>query len=273
MSGQQQLIGRLYRLGRAAIGPLYANFLEAILGGFVTITTLSIAYIPLYVRMQTVPSDPFLGYPVTTFMIGAFIVRVAANGARKLLPDRERRRSIEKRKVTTSKVLADLTAVCCERPAKGAEDPYAQLLARQAVLEAVLSHAAQQLRDRYPGTLTANLLLRRGDEFVVVARAGAVERHLGNTYKMADLFCKDALKREEAVSLGDLRHYNRAASEKKKYRDILAVPLLSTPDHLGVVTIDSERCHVFGGRETQISLGLSPYIALLKLSIQLNGGK
>jgi len=234
---------------------------EAALASVGTGAALLVGLIQFWVKLPSpVPVLPVVPIPVTWAIVVLFLMRFTAGKIQAALPNKERSEGIRERKGIATLAVNNLTDLWT---APTNEKVHALIRTRENILTAMALHAAYQIRDRYPGHVTANLLLVEGDRLRVVARGRGNDRPIDVTYQQHTMFCAKAIVERRTVSCG-----NRKAPSKP-YRDILAVPLLGEDGSpaIGVVTVDAANSHVFGGREAKITLGLSPYIALLKMTL------
>jgi hypothetical protein len=219
---------------------------------------------PLWFRLAGLPS--IVGVPAWQIATVIIVLRYGTEWTQKITSDRERRNDVVRRKRVTARALDDLAAGCRNA------DRFSLFVIEQGILQAVVLHAMRQLAIKTAGTVTANLLVVDGPEyFNVVARYGDTARSFPQRYHRSELFCTRALDERKTVSVGDVRFWYPKA-RATEYRDILAIPVLGVggkPPDFGVVTVDSTAQYIFSGKQEMLSVGLSPYIELLKLCLVL----
>jgi hypothetical protein len=139
-------------------------------------------------------------------------------------------------------------------------------LFQQEVLQLIASYVRGYRADMHGREVFTNLVVIDGEEMVVLAR-NQDHRQVGARYPKHDMVAWAAMQRGEAAVLGDLAREFPAIAVTKRYRSIMALPIMGEHGVLGAVSIDSGRPHDFDAECDKLERYLAPYVCLLGWTI------
>lgn len=254
--------GRIYRAGRYLAGK--QNWDVS------TTLTLLANLLLLYVLAAIVRANPLTSEDPAAYLSACLLagvcLRIGAGAWRKARERVRRNEATQLRNATAAQAVDAITDVYMGRV--GEHESVATLLeARRKLLEAVRMYAAEAAAGSL-NDISAHLLAVDGSDLFVVARAGAESRPLNTRYRRRSLACEAALAQRQTIAFGSIRDMRKDLDREVPYSGILAIPVLNvggSDPPLGVVSVASTRPYHFNGLEKQLSVGLSPYIAALRV--------
>jgi hypothetical protein len=133
---------------------------------------------------------------------------------------------------------------------------------RQEALELIASYVRDHRLDTGGTKIFANLLIREGDDVVVIARDRAHRRQLAR-YPATGMLVAVAISTGEPQVCGDTWLDYPDIAKDKPYRSILVIPVRLGHEVVGAVSIDSARTYHFDREFRDLVEYLNPYVCLL----------
>lgn len=136
------------------------------------------------------------------------------------------------------------------------------------VLSLVVSFVRDHRSDRRGSMVFANLLVRRGESLVVIAR-DKDHRAPDSSLPLRGTAAGDAFRSGSSVSTGDVENDYPLGPRRKPYCSVLAIPVRYADRVVGIVTIDSARkFHFDFGVDDEVVDHVMPYLALLSWTLR-----
>ncbi|WP_143735043.1 GAF domain-containing protein [Methylocaldum sp. 14B] len=169
-----------------------------------------------------------------------------------------------KRRIRTASCLEDINKMIANPSELSSEN---LMHVRKKLLECIVEHVREYRGDLYGTKIYSNLLIREGEEIVVVAR-DSPSRKEGVRYSKDALLSSKVFDEIKAISCGRARDHTERHIE---YESFMALPVVDYNNNtcLAVITIDSTEPHHFDDIYQSLETMLRPYTRTLAITFTL----
>lgn len=203
-----------------------------------------------------------VGWPA---LLAALYLKFSDKFRRAYGEGRRQRRLIAKRKAYANQAIMELW----QKLKQGATSHEQMRHCRENILDCVTIHVAQLLGYESSDQITASLLdlhPTEPDSMIVTARAPQ-GRQVPKLYQKESLLAWDAIHTGDVAVEHDIQdnpRWNHAG--QRKYRAVLAIPIVYNNKAYGCLSLDAETPYAFMAKASDIQVMLMPYVALLALT-------